>query len=140
MQQLQPLRIEFARHLGETRNVTAWPCEARDKTELHGTTGLGKHDRDRARRCLQRGGLLRTDADDHRRPPLHHLARDDAEPVRLALAIARLDQDGSSLYVTEPFERNAKRAEPLGFYRRAAAHHHANARNPWRLLGGREAR
>src|SRR5436853_174437 len=82
----------------------------------------------------------RTDADDHRRPPLHHLARDDAEPVRLALAIVRLDQDGSSLYVTEPFERNAKRAEPLGFYRRAAAHHHANARNPWQLLGGREAR
>jgi hypothetical protein len=134
VQQPQPFRIEFGRHLGEPGGVAPGPGQRGDKTLLDGIVDLHEHDRDRPCGCLQGGRLLPADAGDDGRRHRHQLASQAAEPVGLAHRIPQLDLNGLASDVAKLFERPAKRLELRRFVARVGAHQDTDAGNSCWLL------
>jgi hypothetical protein len=104
LEQLQPFRGEFLGHVGQSRDIAAWPRETGNESGPDGIK-IERHDnhdnRDRARRFL--GGL------GYRRPPRHddvhwaldQLGRGLAEPIEFPLRKAVLNDDTLALHVAK---------------------------------------
>src|SRR5262245_12994701 len=97
MQHLEPLRRNFAAPRASSREISSWPTETRDKTELHGVGADGEDNRNSRSRRLGGEGRDRSGCDDHSHPMLDQLSRHRLQSIELVPRPSVLDCHGLAL-------------------------------------------